>query len=413
MYYLAKQRGPVPAEAPYTANADERFHWDTHQRKHRERLRNVTGTVDKSLMFLNGPVDGDLLRVQAQTRKFHDDLRKADIGRENRKLVDRLGQIAKGCTAHHGGPPPVPGAQPGQRGATTAALAQGPTGAALAERARSVNDAVRRWKRRQIEQDNASLVHRILGVKSTFDAHADAKDFERHKRFSDNMRRLPEKKMKRDGSRPRSLPPLRPPRPGRDGAKARGLEDLLLPVDLQRIGRPPLPPGASHSQELQQSASAPETSREGAMTWTGHISTDKEEAASERASPSRSPRRNSRGEAAVDNRFANRWPTEEAAPALQPRSQEDEQRWTQRDEATERRAWVSGEISQPATSKDEKVGLAGASQPFKDMKEEMAAMGVSTGSIGYSEHWDEASFSTTTPSVTGSFAAGTTRRLPP
>mmetsp|Transcript_8038 Transcript_8038/g.18782 ORF Transcript_8038/g.18782 Transcript_8038/m.18782 type:complete len:413 (+) Transcript_8038:154-1392(+) len=412
MYYLAKQRGPVPAEAPYTANADEKFHWDTHQRKHRERLQNVTGTVDKSLMFLNGPVDEELLRVQAQTRRFHDDLRKADIGRENRKLVDRLTQIAKGATAHHGGPPPVAGAQAGQRGATTAALAQGPTGAALAERARSMNDAVRRWKKRQIEQDNASLVHRILGVKSTFDAHADARDFHRHKRFSDNMRRMPEKKMTRDSSRPRSLPPLRPPRPGRDGAKARGLEDLLLPVDLQRIGRPPLPPGASQTQELQQVASAPETSREAAMTWTGHISTDKEVTPSERASPSRSSRRNSR-EAAVDNRFANRWPTEEAAPPPQPRSHEEEQRWTQRDEATERRAWVSRGSNEPVVSKDEKVGLAGASEPFRDMKQEMAAMGVSTDSIKYAEHWDEESFSTGTPSLTGSFAAGATRKLPP
>lgn len=237
MFYLSKTSVPTPADAPYAAHLNEQKEWAYHQKRHQEALHNIRGQLDSSQPKSINPAAQS---IQAHSRRFAVDARNAEIGRENRKLVDKLTTIAKssgqcappgqlsgygsgpqpgslggGCTMRL---PPKPPVAPG-----------GPGGAGASQRSRSLNDNQRRKVQQQTNQDNASMVRRILSVKSTFSPQMDEKNFQRHTRDSKNLQRMPEGGRKN----PRSLPPLNR-RPNSYPMPARGLEAFLMPSDLTR-----------------------------------------------------------------------------------------------------------------------------------------------------------------------------------
>jgi len=237
-----------PADAPYSAHADELHEWTHHQRKHHERVQAPVKVVDSSPPKCNGMASR---AVQEQGRRFCYDQKKAEIGRENRKMVDRLQRIANGLQ------PPDPRGPPRRADG----LAGSPSLPSLSPsqsvgepiRIGSLNEQFRRKVQRGIENDNVSLVRRILCTRSTFDRVQEEAHFSRHRRTEQLLRRLPGPERKASLAPGRS--PGRPALPAfpRDSqALARELQgSLFFLADLRRPDCEPAP------LALQHSASAP------------------------------------------------------------------------------------------------------------------------------------------------------------
>merc|ERR1712110_670215 len=108
-----------PSRRTVSARLDEKHEWAYSQEKHRKALRTAKGLVDQSVPKSINP---QAQNVQAATRRFCEDKRHAEIGRENQKLVNRLSDIAKGDRpADPRGPPPR--TAPSSAPATVAAFA--------------------------------------------------------------------------------------------------------------------------------------------------------------------------------------------------------------------------------------------------------------------------------------------------
>lgn len=249
MYYLARSHSvPCPADAPYTATANEKQQWDYHQAKHKAALRDVVGLVDQNPP---GSIDLPLQRVQRKTRQFAEKSRKAEIGRENQKLVKRLRQVAEGAWPGAGGQPTLNGAghqglhtahPPRPAAAGTAASAQAMTWSTMSTGSGSttripppaapgsLHEVRRRKEQRAIERDNAHLVRRILSTGAVIDNQTVENSFQRHcqnslmlRRFSGDASSPPMKpRALRPIQRATSCPRLPPER----------LAGLMLPEDL-------------------------------------------------------------------------------------------------------------------------------------------------------------------------------------
>lgn len=177
--------------------------------------------------------------MQANTRRFCDDQRRAEIGRENRKLVDKLASISKGTAGSDPRGPPALSSLAAMRGSRTGpSVSMSSSDSFLGDRTRlSLNETHRRKTERCIGQDNASLLQRLLAVNPTLDRHSDARDFQRHQRTVQLLQRLPDGAHKRP-QKSSSLPVLGRSGPlsrGNLSAPAQGLEALLLPEDLHRF----------------------------------------------------------------------------------------------------------------------------------------------------------------------------------
>lgn len=246
MFYAKR----CPADAPYFAHVNELHEWTHHQRKHHERVQVPTNVVDSSPPKCNGMASR---AVQERGRTFCQDQRKAEIGRENRKIVDRLQRIANGLQAPDPrGPPRRADGLPGSPSLPT--LSSSPSqSASEPPRIGSLNEQLRRRVQRGVETDNVGLVRRILTTRSTLDNRREAADFSRHRRTEQLLRRLPD--AERRASPPPSWrsSPMRsalPALPKDAEALARELQgNLFLLADLRRAGPAPL--------ALQHSASAP------------------------------------------------------------------------------------------------------------------------------------------------------------
>lgn len=213
--------------------------------KHKEALRNVKGLVDASLPH---SIDPPAQRIQAHTRRFCDDQRKAEIGRENRKLVERMNSIARGMEGGYDprSPPPTIGKSASQPSSLSIQPPRHP---------KSLNETGRRKTQRTIDENNSSLVRRILHTKGTFDRAADERDFQKQKRASHVLQRMPGEKLN-PKSCPKlphtvSLPALKPPRVlGNPRMQLQGLDMLFLPGDLQRSRSGPSSLRGARSQPL-------------------------------------------------------------------------------------------------------------------------------------------------------------------
>lgn len=404
MYYLSRSSVPVPADAPYAANLNERKEWDYHQHKHQEALKKVSGLVDKSKPKC---IDPPVQSIQARTRRFQEDWKKAEIGRENRKLVNKLHTIAK----THGSCGPPPQAAGGMPSAAVALL--GTTGRTLrpsaaaacippaGERSRSLNDNYRRKVQRTIDQDNAGMVRRILSVKATFDPKKDERDFQRHKRAVNLLQRLPDRKRN-----PRSLPPLRPQRSNSNPATERNLKALIFPGDLQRSESGP---GALEWRTPAAEGGVdafPRSSSEGHARTAPLSSEDMDTASSPSAAPAPAA-----SDAADASPLGFGGPMSPGATGPDNEKRQAMQRQAtgsafphQSDSATKRRQWIPGQEESPkeedplprkdaASGAGQKVGIS-------------LLTGMSSESeLQYADDWDEDSF-TGTSSASGQPSRG-------
>lgn len=255
MYYLGRSGYGVPSESPFMSSLGEQHEWGSGMHRHQEALKNVKSQLHRGASH---SVDSRTLQVQANTRRFCEDLRRAEIGRENRKLVDRLHSIAKGQAGHPDPRAPPPQPRLGRVGSSSV-LSAVASSFAHPERSRSLNEPFRRKTQRGIDHDNASLVRRILAVKSTFDIKGDERDFKKHRKTAVMLQRSQTlAPLNRSRSQPpRGLPPVRAPRPlSSCAATASGLESLLLPGFLRSSSGPlplqgqPSPSGSSPGREL-------------------------------------------------------------------------------------------------------------------------------------------------------------------
>jgi len=218
--------------------ADGYHEWKYHQEKHKAAVHKAKGLVDQSQPRSLNPATQ---HVQARTRRFCEGQRQAEIGRENRKLVERLAVISKG--GEHGNDPRQPPNTLGVRSMSQPSL-QSASISVVPDRLRSLNEPGRRKTQKEILDSNASLVRRILHTKGQLDRMADEKDWKRHQRAGVNLRRMPEPREKEALSAPpRTLPPMRPPREIRGAtrklnfsAPLLGLDALMLPSDLLPLG---------------------------------------------------------------------------------------------------------------------------------------------------------------------------------
>jgi len=341
------------AEPPYLATSDDRHEWSYGQHKHREAVGAMRGMVDQSTPKC---VDPQLQEVQAYTRRFREDQRRAEIGRENLKMVNRLQSISKNNQhSDPRAPPPArpPPALPGSPGA----IANGPavTTNIKGEKLRSLNAPGRQVVQRQINQDNAALVRRILSIKTTFDIKKEKHDFQRHQSASYLLQRLPGEKRK--PKHPRSLPPVRPLRSTSElSLPARGLDSLFLPGDLTR---------AVSSSALTHAATAPLPA-----VQDGETSPAKGDAAS--------------------------WP--------QPKDEETERRrWlSERDQTAETTGNIEGTSDMESSLKP---SASESSVSQSKSSKQLTGMSSVDSELQYAEDWDDYSMAST-GSATGTRSRG-------
>lgn len=219
MYYLRRLAGPIPSENPAATSPDDLHEWEYHLKSHQASLKRVKGLVDQTTPRGNNPV---VQEAQARTRYLIRQFKRAEIGRENRRLVERLSCISRGLmNPDPRGPPITPmtaGGAPKENNEMSVMVA-------VTERYKQVHERIRHNEQRVIDKENAHIVRRILSIRSVFDVREDAKDFHRHQRAVSNLQRF--------SSRERSLPPVRPKFTAKVGT-LRSIEALLLPGDLQR-----------------------------------------------------------------------------------------------------------------------------------------------------------------------------------
>lgn len=337
--------------------------------KHQDALKTVRGGVDQTMPNC---IDPAVQEAQMKTRKFNDDQKKAYIGRENRKLVEKLSSIAKGLGGGSDprAPPLAFSTTPGPfivKRKTSSQLLS-PTSAH--KPVRSLNEAYRFKTQRAVDRDNACLVRRILAVGSTFDRQQEAKDFSKHTRTVQNLMRYTDRASLPQAQR--SLPQLRIARPAStlpSGCRSlQGLEALFVPGELRRAGTSPgvlrdrvddedmlattLPPDLLHSAEATPAGSSPQGSPPGKKA------------------------------AGYSPGIAGKPKTPDSKA----------QSFGREDFQTERRSWLQQDVVQPADQQ----------QPFSSDPLDQTGVAGRTGEsdLPYSEDWDENSMSGT-PNASG------------
>lgn len=312
MYYL-QSRGraahPTPAEAPYVCGADGLHEWSYKQEKHKAALKTIKGLVDQSQPK---SIDPPAQRIQAYTRRFCEGQKQAEIGRDNRKLVERLALISKGGEGDHDArsPPNTLGRKSmSQPSLSTLAASSG------ADRTKSLNEPLRRKTQKEILDSNASLVRRILHTKGHFDRVADERDWKRHQRAGTNLRRMPEAQGSHKDLPPapsRTLPSVQRSigasrsRTMNSSAPLVGLDMLMLPTDLLPLGD--LPPRREQTQRPKSQGSR--RSRSGSRDSRG----------SRRSGGSRTPPRSSSPRQRRDDRPSSRDGSRSPRSPRSPRS---------------------------------------------------------------------------------------------
>lgn len=152
--------------APYEANASQRNHWEKIQRTHRDAMAKVPKLTDQSTPAT--ATDASWHRARDRSRAFAQDKVLKHIDQENRRLI---GNLAKVVTK----PSEVSRMIDGEK------RPQVPQRGLEAERK----------KKREVAFENQMLVKRLLSVRSGFDRKSEEKDFARHRRTLDLMRKIP------------------------------------------------------------------------------------------------------------------------------------------------------------------------------------------------------------------------------
>lgn len=402
------------------ARYDELKPWEHRMQKHRDNLNGIISRPPQGRHreHTGGDVGGPegsmaeiisrCRRCQTQSRHYAVEARRAEIGRENRQMVERMTRISK---------MKGPCAPPGPTGYNPSpGLTQGggikPPLAPEKER-KSLNDSGRRQEQQRVDRENAHMVRRILSIKSGFSSAADAKTYAYHQRTVNNLQKLPTEPRKRPGS----LPPLKNGRPNSYPAPARGLEALMLPSDLSRCSSGPGAFGrqadsfsSSHAATAPARAlGEPEASANfeggpmgtatysfgGFDTLTSQSGMEASQSQSSNAAPDAPSTAKDSSVGGVSQNTMPRpgvgpGPEEEAGNAARGASA-----FGKRDNDTERRQWVEG-AQEPAGGGigiTANAGSGAATTPAGPM----GLTGMSSVSdLKYADDWDEASFSNST-----------------
>lgn len=388
MEWLGKAGGQEKADPPYSAVTSSRKLWEHHLDRHHSHVLGARAVVDH---FTPKCQDPRMQRVQESSRRFHVNERQAEIGRENRKLVDRLASISGrnsggGC----GGPPP----------GASRSRSQPPIASSL------LHEPLRRRVSQGIQQDNEQLVRRILAVKTNMNIRGMERDFKKHQKYSQNLRRITASPPRRS-TKPRSLPPLHERvRPASD--PSRPPEGLFVPGDLRRLPRSesastlqePLPrpvPGVAHEKE------APISGLGGPLVDSDDNTSPlaaTEPLPSLPGSPGQSPG----GGGVVSGRpprpeVGSRKGNDQVplAPSLERKESEmSDQQWQQVDTETDRRSWIPN----PKQTSDSGPKPGKRQRPGDTNKSNVS--GTSDSELKYEDDWDD--WSQDSPSRTGSLS---------
>lgn len=423
MDWLGRAGGQEKADPPYSAVTNSRKLWEYHLDQHQRHVTGAFAVVDHGAPKCHDP---RMVKVQENTRKFLVNERQAEIGRENRKLVGRLAEISnRNCGGGSGGPPP----------GNSRSSSQPPIATSL------LHEPLRRRISKGIQQDNEQLVKRILAVKTSMNTRGMERDFKRHKKYSQNLRRIPGNEEYSRQRKPRSLPPLHERmRPASD--PMRPPEGLLLPGDLCRMPRSESGPasleGSPTMQPMQSSSRHSHSASTLREPQPRPEATDSEENVSPLAatkplssmggstSPSRdspasrpggSPggagvaskrpprpdsgsKNRSQGPPATQSEDLSQQPIERQTTTHSLHSQESQDsQWQQSDKQTERRSWVAQPAAEPGNtdasnqSSMQSSGNKRGSRRQRDSPSGKDQMNRSLGSSGtsdlqYEDDWD-------------------------
>lgn len=442
MYYLRPQAGPVPAEGPALCTVNEKHEWQYGLIKHKEAVVTTKSSIDQAKPK---SYDQRTMAVQQNGRQFKKDLAKAEIGRENRKMVERLEGIARG-RAGHGKDPRAPPPAHAAGALPIAALRPHAASGTLVQASRRDNDGKRLMKQKFVDLDNAGMVRRILAAKPTksLDSGQLADAFDKHLRARSCLHKLPHDgpvPLSRSKSAPRTLPPLQRPTgpvtltgleflfvPGdlarsKSGPASLALEDTQktqLSQDTQRLPATaeddPEPELAASAPEPELAASAPEQPAPAAEQDEAGVAEEKAEVAEEKAERAEVEQPPLPTSDVVDS------PPPAATPIVEG---PNEPSWDKTQTETERRVWASDQVAeadkQPEEPKDSKedepkeeladtlaplnselpaVSAAEDAQDAPDAPETAKSSekpdpkgmtGMSESSVGYDDSWDQAS----------------------
>lgn len=207
------------AVAPYEADVSQRKLWEMRQLKHREALAQVCKLTDQAEPVTS--TDMSLRRARERSRAFAADELHRHIGVENRKLMCQLSEIV-------------------QKPSQISKLIDAEHRALIPKRGVEAE----RKRQREIAYENQMLVKRLLSVRTSFDRKGNEKDFSRHCRDVERMKKI-------SAPLPLHTKQLKP------ALSSSGLGQLVVPVvhNITRCSRtlPPLPQGLA----LQASQSLP------------------------------------------------------------------------------------------------------------------------------------------------------------
>lgn len=150
----------------YCATASQKALWELGHQRHHKALATVVKTTDQSEPATNCDVSLHLGRQRSKA--FQEDLHHRQIGIENKKLIGSLAKIV-------------------QQPSNIARFAQQPR-PQVPQRGRE-NE---RRKQKELTRDNEMLVKRLLNVKTSFNRQGDERDYTRHRRNLERMKKISE-----------------------------------------------------------------------------------------------------------------------------------------------------------------------------------------------------------------------------
>eukprot|EP00397_Hematodinium_sp_SG-2012_P018056 GEMP01018481.1.p1 GENE.GEMP01018481.1~~GEMP01018481.1.p1 ORF type:complete len:318 (+),score=65.18 GEMP01018481.1:59-1012(+) len=191
MFYIHKTGPPAPADPLYSVHVTERKRWERGYSKHQAAVKGIKGMVDQTKPK---SYDFRVIKVLENTRRFVESQKQAQIERENSKLGDRIHEINTGSR---------------YRSLTKSMGSKGHLGSHSTD---TLHSTLRRRIAEDVRKDNASMVKRLLHVKTSPDVRRvfQEKDFLLHKKYKVLLKKirplpLPKPIKKPSGER---LPPV-------------------------------------------------------------------------------------------------------------------------------------------------------------------------------------------------------------
>mmetsp|Transcript_64071 Transcript_64071/g.134708 ORF Transcript_64071/g.134708 Transcript_64071/m.134708 type:complete len:477 (-) Transcript_64071:22-1452(-) len=167
----------------YCANASQRALWEIGHQRHQKALSEVVKLTDQEEP--DSSADVSLQMGWQRSKAFKEDEVQRRIGAENQKLLGSLAEIVQ---------------QPG----SISKLAQAPR-PKIPQRGREAE--MKRLK--DVTRENQLLVKRLLNVKTSFNRQVEERDYARHRRNVERLKKVPPPAPRQDAkARPKQLAPM-------------------------------------------------------------------------------------------------------------------------------------------------------------------------------------------------------------